>query len=50
LLNDSFYLALTFNINDKIYPWFKHSKDIILFSLFKKEIENFLNGLGDVDY
>ena len=50
LLNDSFYLALTFDINDKIYPWFKHGKDIILFSLFKKEIENFLNGLENVDY
>ena len=49
VLNDSFYLALTLDINDKIYPWFKHGKDVVLTSSLHGDIENFLNSLENVD-
>lgn len=35
--------------NDKIYPWFKHGKDVILNSSLQGEIEKFLNSLKNVD-
>lgn len=48
--NGNFYLALTLDTNDKIYPWFKHGKDVVLTSSLHGEIENFLNTLESVDY
>lgn len=47
---DDFYLALTIDINDKVYPWFKAGNDIILGSAIKKEVEFFLNKLENPDY
>lgn len=50
VLNNSFYLALTLDINDEIYPWFKHGKDVILTSSLHEEIKNFMNSLENVDH
>lgn len=48
-LTDNFYLILTIDTNDKIYPWFKSRDDIITNSPIKLSIEKFLNNLKNVD-